>query len=178
MKPCLVILDADAVIHLHELGRWEEVMNSYLLLLPETVALGECRFYEDEYGHRITIPMKEYISSGKIRVESALAEEIADVGNRLGRSFSSLHELHLGEMEAMAILLRQDRNSTSICTGDTAAVTALCCLDCAGNAISLEKLLSKCGFSMKVHRNFTEDALRSKLKRGREFRITHGIGLP
>ena len=153
-------------------------MNAYQLLLPETVALGECRFYEDENGNRIEIPMQEYIASGAISVETAMAEEISDVLTRLGKSFTSSHELHLGELEAMAVLLRHDRSSTNICTGDKAAVSALCCLDRAGNTISLERLLSICGFSLKVHWNFTEEALRTKLKHGSEFRITHGIGLP
>lgn len=171
MKPRLAILDADAVIHLHELDRWEHVVTSCQVLLPETVARKECRFYEDEKGNRIGIRLEESILSGAIRVESASVAEVSSVQESLGREFKSLYEIHFGELEAMAILIREEKGHTRICTGDTAAIIALCCLDYGDNAVSVERLLDSCGCSANVERNFTEEALRQKLKRGKEFAI-------
>lgn len=174
MKPRLVILDADAVIHLHELDRWEKVVDFYQLLLPETVALKECRYFENESGYEVKISIGDLISSCRIQVKSASVSEIAQIQKKLGKQFNSFHEIHFGELEAMAVLLREEKHSTRICTGDTAAVVALCCLDYGENVISVETLLSGCGFSAKVGGNFSEEALQNKLKRGREFHLIHG----
>lgn len=67
MKPHLVILDADAVIHLNELGRWERVVEAYQLILPETVAFRECRYYENEAGCRIKINLKNFLNLERYR---------------------------------------------------------------------------------------------------------------
>ena len=174
MKPHLVILDADAVIHLNELGRWERVVEAYQLILPETVAFRECRYYENEAGYRIQINLRKLVESGKIQVESASTSEITFIQEKLGKKFRKSYEIHFGELEAMAVLLRKEKKCTEICTGDTAAIVALCCLDYGENVVSVETLLSKCGYSARVERNFSEKALQSKLKRGNEFRIVYG----
>lgn len=74
-------------------------------------------------------------------------------------------------------LLRKEKKGSGICTGDTAAIVALCCLDYGENVVSVETLISKCGYSSRVERNFSEKALQSKLKRGNEFRIVYGTAV-
>ena len=85
MKPRLLILDTEAVIHLCEIGKWDALLEAYEVVLPETVAMKECRYYEDDSGYRIEISITEDIDSGRIRMESASFAEVNAILQRLGR---------------------------------------------------------------------------------------------
>jgi len=73
----------------------------------------------------------------------------------------------------MAILEKEPDGSV-ICTGDTAAVKALCFLDHAEKIVSLESLLQMSGHTVAVEWNFSEKALKGKISKGQQFRIEHG----
>ncbi len=73
--------------------------------------------------------------------------------------------------EAMAVLERHNTPDAAICTGDSAAIIALCCLGLAERAVSLETLLSKCGQTAQVINQFTEASLNKKLKKGKVLQI-------
>lgn len=172
MKPHLVILDADAVIHLCELGKWNAMVEAYEVVLPEIVAYSECQFFERGDGSRVSINIRELADAGMIRIESASHSEVSDITSRLGKVFNAYHDLHFGEIEAMCVLEKEPEGSL-ICTGDTAVVKALCFLDHAAKITSVESLLGKCGHTVAVEWNFTEKALKKKISKGQEFRIKH-----
>lgn len=176
MKPRLVILDADAVIHLCELGKWDALVRAYEVVLPETVAYSECRYFEKEDGSRVRIRIREMAETGILRVESASHSEVVDIRNRLGKTFNAFHDIHIGEIEAMVVLENEPEGSV-ICTGDTAAVKALCFLNHSSRLVSVESLLCMCGHTVGVEWNFTEKALKEKIAKGQGFRIQYGSDL-
>ncbi|MCK4505362.1 MAG: hypothetical protein KAW14_07085 [Candidatus Aegiribacteria sp.] len=175
MKPRLVILDADVVIHLNEIGKWDAILESYDIILPEIVAMQEADYFDDGTGLTKTIPIQSCIEKGIIQIEHADQSEITLIRGILGSTFDANFEVHIGELEAMAILIRRNTSETAICTGDTAAVIALCYLDLSERIVSLESLLAKCGHTAAVRDNFSEEALKVKIKRGSVFKIQYGI---
>ncbi|MCK5117277.1 MAG: hypothetical protein KAR44_11805 [Candidatus Aegiribacteria sp.] len=174
MKPRLVILDADVVIHLNEIGKWDAILESYDIILPEIVAMQEADYFDDGTGCNKTIPIQSCIEKGIIQIEHADQSEIISIQEKLGSTFEANFDVHIGELEAMAVLIRYNTPETAICTGDTAAVIALCWLDLSERIVSLESLLARCGHTASVRRNFSEEALKVKIKRASVFKIQFG----
>lgn len=171
MKPRLVLLDADVVIHLHEIGRWVRVVEACDIIIPETVANIEAEFFMDSEDRFERINLLDECDRGLFLIEGVDVSTIQALKDRLGPRFEFEYQIHSGELEAIALLEAHGSDGASMCTGDFAATIAACCLGHSDEMVSLEAILDRCGLTTRVQHNFSESELRRKLARGRELRI-------
>lgn len=131
MKYRLLLLDANVVIYLNELGLWEQFISQCDVTLTETV-VQEVKSYD----------LQPDIQSGKIRCVSASLKSIETFKNRLGPAY--LDRMDPGEAESLAYLM-ESRESWLLSSGDEIVYKTLGLLNRAEQGISLEELLQKMG---------------------------------
>jgi len=166
----LLLLDANVIISLHELGLWGKVTKNNPICVPSEV-IREVNYYDDESG-RHYLNLREQVGI-TIKEMSATAEEIAILKNKLNPA--ERENIDLGESEALAIL---EKNTDMIFyTADEAAVKALVFLNIIDRTASLEMLLKKSNLPFnKVHPKDSEQRFKVYIKKAQQMRI-QGIGL-
>jgi len=176
-RPRCLLTDTDVIIVLHECGLWEALCAGYRVAVPASIVRGEAQFYYTADGRRRELHLIDAVAAGTID------EVAADAGDlvRLRDAFavSVLERLHIGESEALALLLAGAAPGCPFVTGDQAAIEALAMLGLAERGLSLERALAGIGRrlpALPVRHQFGETYWSAHTRRGQERRIT-GDGL-
>lgn len=146
MKLCL--LDANIVIHLHELGLWEMMVSRFEVFLASTVC-EEALYWVDaqEEAHPIQLMAGTYV-----RV-SARASELLT----LKRQFPML-QIDAGELESLAWLLSGAADDNcQVCSSDAVVFKVLGALGEGSRGISLEELLQSAGDRRRLRIQYTKN---------------------
>lgn len=156
----LLLLDANVVIYLFQLGLWDRVVECCDVHLAETV-VEESDFYDSVDGVRHRIDLTEYIRSRAISVFEVPVERVQAFCDE----FSSCYKVDIdpGEAESLAHLL-DSGESYKICSADHIVFQVLGSRYRSGQGISLEEVLQDVGLSRPLRYIFTK-AYRQKRAR-------------
>ena len=145
----------DKLVKLHEIHAASSVID-------------EVRFFK-RGGEKYPISFREnYIQTGLIKECSATADEASHLLSKLPRESSST--LHSGEIESLAILIRE--SDLVFCTCDAASIRTLPLLDLTERGISAEKLLKQSGlFKPGLQDRHTEKYFKTNIAIGQEQKI-------
>jgi hypothetical protein len=145
-----VLLDADVVIRLFELGIWEKLAERTRITLAQQVYDEAGHYYDPVTMAKNQINLQPYKDRGLIDIVECDAAEAAQVRARCCR----FAELHPGELESLTILCQPGQDAL-FCTADGGAIRAGVMLDLMPKLVSLEDLLSRVGLG----RSFENRAL-------------------
>lgn len=151
----LLLLDANVVIQLFELGIWDQLIENTEVHLAKTIVDKEAHFYEDDRGNRHDCALKTYINSGKIKVfEIAVSEMDAFLGK-----FDAIYldKLDPGETEMLTHLLSKQDKPFLICSADKIVYRVLGNINLSEKGISLEEVLTGVGLGRQLPREFTKE---------------------
>lgn len=151
----LILLDANVVIQLFQLGIWEQITARCDIVLAQTV-VDEVQFYETDAG-REYVDWDHWKAKCSMRVESLPAADIQAYCASFGPGY--YEKLDPGEAEALA-LLAQDAES-KICSADKIVWRVLGNTNATERGISLEEILTKSGLTKPLPPRFTK-AFREK----------------
>jgi len=167
----LLILDANVVIHLHELALWGQLLDRCEVYLSRIVATKEVLFQEgDEFDEEIDLTPD--IDAGRVRVFDVTAKELRDFRNQFDTVY--LGDLDDGEAESLAYMMRQSSDFL-ISSGDAIVYRVLGNLNRSGQGISLEEVLQKIGLGRTVEWPYSK-AFREKYARDGEKDMIRGRG--
>jgi hypothetical protein len=169
--PCLV-LDANIVIQLFELGLWDGVVERCDLILAETVA-EEADFFVDSKGVEHAIDLRPDVDAGRIRVTALALAEITAFRSRFDPLY--VQKLDEGETESLAYCLLEG-DPHRLCSSDAIVFKVLSVLDRSQQGVSLEEVLHAIGLSRPLLRQFTKSFRDENRARGLQDRLA-GIGL-
>jgi hypothetical protein len=156
----LLILDAGAVIHLHELGVWQQVVDTCDVHLSEIVANDEVLFQpgdDDKYGE--PIDLQPLIGSGKIQIFNVAPSDVEAFRNKFDPAY--LGDLDAGEAESLAYM-HKSSDDYIISSGDAIVYRVLGNIGWEERGVSLEELLQRIGLGRQVSGPYTK-AFREKL---------------
>ncbi len=168
----LVILDANIVIYLHQLGIWPQVVDRCEIILGRTVAEQEVLFYEvDDERHEIDLAKD--IAESRVQVVDVLASEVVKFRSR----FESLYMegLHAGETESLVYLALNPQLETRVCSADKVVFRVLPHIGLSERGISLEELLAQIGLGRSLPYMYSR-AFRDRWTRRGEQDWVGGIG--
>ncbi len=149
----LLLLDANVMIMLHELGLWDKTVDLCDIHLAGTVIDEEALFFRDSNGDEHSIDLLADIASAKvIRF---------DVGVSLINAFKTrfrsdyFDALDPGEAESLTYLVNS-KERYHICSADKIVYRVLGYLYLADQGISLEEVLQRIGQSRKVDHEYSK----------------------
>lgn len=171
----LLILDANVVIHLHELGLWQKVVEQCDIHLSRIVAETEVRYTKgdqakDEYDEDIDISPD--ISAGRVQVFDVSVSEVGSFRSQFDPLY--LGDLDDGEAESLTYMMIQ-RFDFNISSGDAIVYKVLGNLNLAEQGISLEEILQKIGLGRSVPWPY-QKAFREKYTRDGQTDRVQGRG--
>lgn len=137
----LLILDACVVIQLHELGRWQQVVDQCDIHLSEIVARREVKF-DDANGTRIDL--EPAIHSKAITLFSVDAVKVDAFRARFDNSY--LGVLDDGEAESLAYMF-DTKSEFLISSADKIVYRVLGNMNRGHQGISLEEILNRIGLT-------------------------------
>lgn len=136
--PSLLLPDADVIIGLHELGYWNQVVNSNKIYIS-SIVVGEVTHFWDSDGNKIEIDLSSQVSNGKvIQIEGSLQVQ-AEIVQKLKPA--KLNGLDPGELESIAIIYEDKVEELKFCVRERPAIKAVAFLDLSDKAISVERVL-------------------------------------
>jgi len=166
---CL-LLDADVIIYLHEIGLWKAFKKRFEVFVSGAVG-NEVQFYLDKFGKHIPINLR----MEKIKIFEMDAQKANNAIYSTIDKFSG-PDLHIGEIESIALLMEKENKNLTLCTGDGGAIIAVCLLGIKERIISLEETMTQGGMKKKIKRHFTKQCMKQWKKRG-EINLIQGVGL-
>lgn len=172
MKFRLLLLDANVVIHLHEIELWERFVDECEVILSRTVMEREVLFFEDSEGQQ-PIDLSHDEQAGRIKVVDVPVSEVMEFKNRF--DVINMERLDPGEAESLAYLVSA-QDPHLICSSDGIVFRALALLDRAEQGISLEEILMRLGLGRRLVYQFTKKFRERYTEQGRQDRI-QGRGL-
>lgn len=140
-KLSLLLLDANIVIKLHELGLWEKVVESCDLHIAGTVVI-EADHWDDQNGMSHAIHLSKSVEAGTITKFDLAPSDVEAFKRKYGISF--FEKLDAGEAESLAFLLREPAKYM-ISSGDAIVYRVLGAEFIRDQGISLEEILAKIG---------------------------------
>jgi hypothetical protein len=146
MTKSSLLLDADVVIGLHEMGYWKGALANYSVCAGATV-VSEVEYYKDSDGNKISINLQEHIDKKEITELSASAEQVSDILCKLRAV--KLDGLDPGELESVAIMESGSVPDLNFCLIDTVAAKAMTFLKLDDKMICVEEMLRNCGMLQK-----------------------------
>lgn len=150
-KFSLLLLDANVVIVLCELGLWGLVLEKCEVLLARTV-FEESFFYVNELGDKVYFSLEEDLNAGRLKVVEVPSAQVVSFTSQ----FSELYKIDSREAEALAFLCTSTEEH-SICSADKVVFRILGCLGKGHQGVSLEHILQRCGLTKKLSREFGEE---------------------
>lgn len=163
-------LDANVIIYLHEIGLWKAFAKRFEVYVSATVA-NEVSFYPGEFGKQIPINLKnEKINILEMNVTEAKRMVYSIIDKFTGP------DIHLGEIESIALMMKKQYENLKLCTGDGAAIKAACLLGIKDRTISLEEAMTQGGMKKKIKNQYTKKTMKKWKKRG-ETDFIQGVGL-
>lgn len=169
--PCLV-LDANIVIQLFQLGLWDAVVERCELILADSV-VDEADFFVDSKGVERAIDLQPDVAAGRIRVIALTLTEITAFRSQFDPLY--VQKLDPGETESLAYCLREG-DPHRFCSSDAIAFKVLAVLDRSEQGLSLEEVLQAVGLARPLPRQFTKPFRDESRARGLQDRLA-GIGL-
>ncbi len=148
----LLLLDANVVIQVFKLGRWNELVDRCDIWLAATV-VQEAKFYTDDNRDLHPIDLTSDVVGGRVSQFEVLPSEMSAFRNSFDPSY--LEKLDDGETESLAFLV----NSTEqylICSADKIVYRVLGNLKRSEQGISLEEILQQIGLGIALPRQFTK----------------------
>ena len=145
----LILLDANVVIRLFELGIWERIAARHHVLLARTV-LDESQFYEDAHGRQY-IDWDRWSAAGTFEVRQAPPSEVAAYCRRFGPGY--MEKLDAGEAESLVLM--RDEPSARICSADKIVWRVLGNTGQSERGASLEELLAESGLTKPLPDRFS-----------------------
>ncbi len=168
----LLLLDANVVIHLFELGIWEDVIQRCDVHLAGTV-IGEASDYIDAEGDRQEIDLEPYVAGKKITRFDLETGQMDRFKENFGITY--LEQMDPGETESLAYLLGAGPEC-KICSADKIVFRVLGALRRSDQALSLEEILQEIGLGRRLPRQFTRAYRDEWVRKGFQEGI-RGIGL-
>ncbi|PWB71387.1 hypothetical protein C3F09_07940 [candidate division GN15 bacterium] len=156
-KLCSVVIpDADVIISLHAIGRWEAVLNGYRVFVAKTVIEEADHFYNMRTTNPSigTIEIRSQIATGKLDEFEVLASTSALLfaeGAKYGAPI-----IHDGEFECIAGVFTNTVPEARICLIDEAAIRYASLVGLRKDCISVEALLDSCGVNERVEYRLSE----------------------
>ena len=141
----LLLVDADVIIWLNQVGLWGSILKNYEIYIVATV-VKEVEHYSDEFGRKIAINLKSRIDNEELKEISADALQLKALVDRLPRDKIELHE---GELESLAVVYHDLVKGMNICLIDRAAIIGMAHLEIEDKGKSVEEVLLNCGLSGK-----------------------------
>ncbi|OFV80044.1 MAG: hypothetical protein A2Y78_14660 [Acidobacteria bacterium RBG_13_68_16] len=161
------------VSELHAQGIWARFIRAAEVVVPALIA-GEAHCYTAKDGTVRATHIDDDITAGRVAVADCDAEELQNVLRRFDKVLQE--SLHLGEIQALVLLLKWEGDPPSFCTADFKAVEATCLLGLADRLVSTEAMLSSVGLSRELRRQYRELTLKRLVQRAAAARI-QGRGL-
>jgi hypothetical protein len=143
MKFQLLLLDANVVIYLHELGLWKQFTEQCKVTLAETVRQ-EADYWVDHLGQTHQINLEPDIQTKRIQCISLSLDKIEKFKQTLGLKY--LDKMDPGETESLAFLM-ESHESWLLSSGDEIVYKTLGRFNRAEQGISLQEILEKIGLS-------------------------------
>jgi len=143
MKFRLLLLDANIVIYLHELGIWSHFIEKCSVTLTQTV-IDEAQYYEDEERIRYPIDLKPDIESKKIQCIDVPIKTVEKLVRKYGPVY--LEKLDDGEAESLAFLM-DSQEKWLISSSDRIVFKTLGREGRSEQGISLEEILTNIGLT-------------------------------
>jgi hypothetical protein len=168
-----LILDANAVITLHELGIWSKLIERCDVHLARTVVENEAVFF-DKDGDQQPIDLSADIGDGRVQIFDVSLSEISRFRDRFDPVY--IDQLDPGETESLAYLL-QATESFLISSGDAIVFRVLGLMGCGDQGISLEEVLQKIGLQQGKLPWACQKAFREKYTREGQADSIRGRGL-
>jgi hypothetical protein len=149
----LLLLDANVVIMLHELGLWDKTVNLCDIHLAGTVIDEEALFFRDSHGDDHSIDLSADIASAKVIRFDVDVSVINAFKSRFRPGY--FDALDPGEAESLTYLVNS-RESYCICSADKIVYRVLGALYLTDQGISLEEVLQRIGQSRKVDHEYSK----------------------
>jgi hypothetical protein len=168
-----LLLDANVVIHLFELGLWEQFLEKCDVLLAQTVAEREARFFFDKDGQQHGIDLSRDIAEKCLTIVEVTPPDLKGFFDRFDPSY--LDRLDPGEAESLAYLV-ESKDPCQICSSDAIVFRVLAQFALEERGLSLEEILQRIGLGRSLPRQFTKQFRAQWTTRGQEERI-RGTGM-
>jgi hypothetical protein len=168
-----LLLDACVVIKLFQLGIWRQLCERCEVLLAETVAMEEARFYLDEQAQRCEIDLSEDIREQRVSVVSVDAPMAKQFLARFDPIYAE--RLDPGETESLAYLF-DSTDPCLICSSDAIVFRVLAWTGRQDQGFSLEEVLRETGLGRTLPEQYTR-ASRLKWTRQGQQDMVRGIGM-
>ena len=146
----LLLLDANVVIYLFELGIWDRVLSFCDIHLARTV-FDEAQFYEDDQGGKHPFDLSSYVDNKAIAAFDVLPSQMQAFFEQFDPVY--LEKLDAGEAESLAYLLTAS-DEMLICSADKIVFRVLGNIDRSTQGISLEEVLQKIGHGRRLRACF------------------------
>lgn len=139
----LLILDANLVIRLHEIGLWTTVIERYEVRLGRTV-VEESMYFEKE-DQREVVDLSNDIDTSKITVFDVGTNDSKRFLAKFDRTYAE--KLDAGELESL-VYLDQSGEQLWLASGDAIVYKVLGLLSRTDQGISLEEALQRVGLGV------------------------------
>lgn len=169
----LLLLDANVVIYLFEIGLWDELVERCEVLLSRIVAEREAQFFEKDDGEKVYFDLQSYIADNRVTVIDASVADIKAFRDLFDPVY--LPRLDDGESESLAYLIKSP-DKCLICSADAIVFRVLALLNRIEQGLSLEEILGEIGLNRSVPWGFSKQFREHWTKRGQQERV-RGIGL-
>jgi hypothetical protein len=137
----LLILDANVVIRLHELGLWQTVVAKCDVHLSRIVIDDEVKYYHGRDRDKL-VDLSPDVAAGRVQVFEVQLDDIREFQHRFDPTY--LERLDPGEAESLAYMLKSQEDYL-ISSADSIVYKVLGNLNMSEQGISLEELLQKIG---------------------------------
>ena len=170
-KSTLLLLNANIVIKLHELGLWVQVVQRYSVILTATV-FGEARYYR-EGEDDVPIELSRQVEQHLLTVVEVDVGAFATFKDRFAPGY--VERLDPGEGEALAFL-DSSAEDLMLCSSDGIVFRTLALLKRSEQGLSLEETLAGAGLGRQdLPWQFTKRFREVETKKGRSDAVT-GLG--
>ncbi len=160
----LVMLNANVIIKLHELGIWDKILTSVDIHLAQTV-ISEAHFWIDAEGDRQEIDLSADIEAKRISVFELDAVELTNFLEQFDAFYKA--EIDPGEQESIAWMMRS-KEEYLFCSADLAVYRILGRLGRGEQGLSLEEILQKIGFTTRLESRFSKTVRVRLTKEGQQ----------
>lgn len=137
----LLILDANVVIQLHELGLWQTVIAKCEIHLSRIVIDDEVKYYHGRDRDKL-VDLSEDVTQGRVHVFDVELSDLDKFRQRFDATY--FERLDPGEAESLAYMLKSTQEYL-ISSADSIVYKVLGNLNMAEQGISLEEVLRTIG---------------------------------
>ena len=161
------------VSELHAQGIWARFVRTAEVVLPAIVA-DEAHCYTAEDGTVRPTHIDDDIAAERVTVLDCDTEELQSILRRFDKVLQE--RLHLGEIQALVLLVKWEGDPPLFCTADFKAIEATCLLGLAERLVSMETMLSSVGLPRQLKTQYREATFKRLVQRAASARI-QGRGL-